>query len=84
MFIAHSSGSVGYCFQKIIVLLVLIKKMAEKVIDQRRKSQLFLNSFSPVTITYDEFVKKKLKPGKYLTTKTAIIKMVGMVRLMMN
>lgn len=58
--------------------------MAERVLEQRRKSQLFLNNVVPVTVTYDEFVKKKLKPGKYLTTKTGIIKIVGMVRLINN
>lgn len=55
--------------------------MTERVIDQRRKSQLFLENIVPVTVTYNEFVRKKLKPGKYLTTKTGIIKIVGMVRL---
>lgn len=59
-------------------------EMAERVIDQRRKSQLFLSNISPVTITYDEFVRKKLKPGKYLTTNTGLIKMAGMVRLHYN
>ncbi|XP_072403193.1 uncharacterized protein [Diabrotica undecimpunctata] len=51
--------------------------MAESAIN-RRKSQLFLNNISPVTDTYNELIKKKLKRGKFLETKTGIIKIAGM------
>ncbi|XP_030763453.1 uncharacterized protein LOC115888024 [Sitophilus oryzae] len=44
----------------------------------RRKTQLLLQTISPVYNTYDELVKKKLKRGKFPQTKTGIIKMVGM------
>lgn len=47
----------------------------------RRKSQLFLTSISPVTNTYDELVKEKLETGKFPTTVTGVIKIIGMVRL---
>ncbi|XP_072403190.1 uncharacterized protein [Diabrotica undecimpunctata] len=54
--------------------------MAESAIN-RRKSQLFLNNISPVTDTYNELIKKKLKRGKFLETKTGIIKIAGMLIL---
>lgn len=47
----------------------------------RRKSQLFLTSISPVTNTYDELVKEKLETGKFPTTITGVIKIIGIVSL---
>ncbi|XP_018577597.1 uncharacterized protein LOC108915922 [Anoplophora glabripennis] len=47
----------------------------------RRKSQLFLTSISPVTNTYDELVKEKLETGKFPTTMTGVIKIIGMLVL---
>uniref|UniRef100_A0A6P7FGD6 Uncharacterized protein LOC114327789 n=1 Tax=Diabrotica virgifera virgifera TaxID=50390 RepID=A0A6P7FGD6_DIAVI len=54
--------------------------MAESAIN-RRKSQLFLTNISPVTNTYNDLIKKKLKRGKFLETKTGIIKIAGMLIL---
>ncbi|XP_060530321.1 uncharacterized protein LOC132704371 [Cylas formicarius] len=51
--------------------------MVDKIID-RRKSQLFLHNISPVTNSYDELVKENLTCGKFPTTKTGIIKMLGL------
>ncbi|CAH1958182.1 unnamed protein product [Acanthoscelides obtectus] len=51
--------------------------MAEEAV--RRKSQLFLNNLSPVKNTYENFVRKTLKPGKFLTTKTGAFKVAGML-----
>ncbi|KAJ8985917.1 hypothetical protein NQ317_010674 [Molorchus minor] len=51
--------------------------MTERVIN-RRKSQLFLTNISPVTNTYDELIKEKLEMGKFPTTKTGILKIIGM------
>ncbi|XP_076257713.1 uncharacterized protein LOC143194861 [Rhynchophorus ferrugineus] len=51
--------------------------MAEQAVN-RRKSQLFLTNISPVSNTYDELVRKKLKKGKFPQTKTGIIKMIAM------
>nr|CAH7759484.1 unnamed protein product [Callosobruchus chinensis] len=50
----------------------------------RRKSQLFLNNLSPVKNTYEDFVRKKLKPGKFLTTKTGVLKVAGMLSLLFS
>ncbi|KAJ8947263.1 hypothetical protein NQ318_014159 [Aromia moschata] len=53
-------------------------EIRRKSVVHRRKSQLFLTSISPVTNTYDELVKEKLESGKFPTTKTGIIKIIGM------
>nr|CAI5848603.1 unnamed protein product [Callosobruchus analis] len=50
----------------------------------RRKSQLFLNNLSPVKNTYEDFVRKKLKPGKFLTTKTGVLKLAAMLSLLFS
>ncbi|KAJ8925780.1 hypothetical protein NQ315_009630 [Exocentrus adspersus] len=50
----------------------------------RRKSQLFFTSISPVTNTYDELVKEKLETGKFPTTVTGVIKIIGMLVLLFS
>ncbi|KAJ8934148.1 hypothetical protein NQ314_013558 [Rhamnusium bicolor] len=57
--------------------------MAERAV-QRRKSQLFLTSIAPVTNTYDELVKEKLEKGKFPTTVTGIIKIIGLLMLLFS
>ena len=51
--------------------------MAERAINQKKAQ--FLNSFSPVTVSFDELVREKLECGKFPLTKTAWIKVVATV-----
>ncbi|KAJ3647604.1 hypothetical protein Zmor_019474 [Zophobas morio] len=51
--------------------------MAERAINQKKAQ--FLNSFSPVTVSFDELVREKLECGKFPLTKTAWIKVVATI-----
>ncbi|XP_074036618.1 uncharacterized protein [Leptinotarsa decemlineata] len=57
--------------------------MAEQAIG-RRKSHLFLNNISAVTNTYDELVRDKLEGGKFPTTITGIIQLIGVLVLLFS
>ncbi|EFA06930.2 uncharacterized protein LOC103313667 [Tribolium castaneum] len=51
--------------------------MAERAINQKKAQ--FLNTFAPKSASFDELVRDKLEPGKFLLTKTGWTKILAII-----